>query len=92
MRIEVIKELDGENREVYGFSIFDFNVVFVRYKLETKPAGKRKWNVIKFWDNYDKRSSNVMEPELTFGIRAEALAQAQDLINVKTFDQWKNNK
>ena len=51
--IKVIKDIDTNTRQVYYFNIFNLCVVFVKYEKQTKPAGKRKWNVIEKWDVYN---------------------------------------
>ena len=91
MQIEVIKEIDAENREIYYFNMFDTIAVFVRYRKEIKPKGKRTWKTELFWDRYSHRESNIEEPELSESIRNEALNELFKLCQVKTWSEWKKN-
>lgn len=92
MRITLINELDDFNREVYGFNVFDFNIVFVEYSKEEKPKGKRTWKRTQWWDNYRLRDSTCQEPPLTFEIRQIALEKVSSYLKVLSWDEWKKSK
>ena len=90
MQIEVIKQIDGENRETYRFNMFDTIAVLVRYFKENKPKGKRTWKIVAFWDTYNTIESKIEEPELSESIRNEALNELFKLCQVKTWAEWKS--
>lgn len=89
MRIEVVKSIDAETREVWTFNMFDLLVVFVGFKTEKKPKGKRIWVCNEYWDNYDKRNSKLTEPVLPDEIKKDALNLAISYIKVKTWNEYK---
>lgn len=89
MRIQIEVQIDDENKEVWGFNLFDLNLVFVTWHLEFKPKGKRKWEIVKYWDKYGRYTSQmVIEPMLTQHIKEKALLQVIEMIKVKTWDEW----
>jgi hypothetical protein len=90
MRIDIVKQLDTETREVWSFNMFDLTAVFVSWNKEVKPKGKRKWTVEKRWDKYRGRESNVnQEPILPEKIREDVLLELTKYIKVKTWSEWK---
>ncbi len=89
-RISIRKELDQETAEEFEFASFDFDIVFIGYRIESKPKGKRNWKTVKFWDKYSQRDSTIEEPVLSLGIRAEVLEKAQSLIKIKTWNEFKS--
>lgn len=90
MRINIIKEIDSETREVWGFNWIDISIVFVEFCEEIKPKGKRKWTVSrKIWNVYSSRDSTIPEPVLPGEIRLQALEQALKYIKVKTWSEYK---
>ena len=90
MRVNVISELNKEERQVWEFNLFDLNLVLVGYRYEKKPKGKRKWRSEYFWDIYNERGSTMKErPVLVGSIRRRALKQVQKLIRVLTWKEWK---
>ena len=90
MRIEIIPEHgNSEIREVYRFNMMDTQIVFVQYRRENKPKGKRLWRTADLWDVYEKRLSNIEEPNLPTEIRAKAHQCASKLLHVKTWSEWK---
>jgi len=93
MRIEVKIELSKENCRVYEFNTFDLNVVFVGYREQNKPKGKRLWKTISFWDKYNERDSNIKEsPFLPLEVKQKAFEEMMKVIKVMTWEQWKNPK
>lgn len=93
MRIEVIKQIDDETREVYTFTLFDLNAVFVCWAIETKPKGKRIWRIKSFWDKYARKDFNATEePILPEKIRSEAISEVIKLIRINTWDEYKSRK
>jgi hypothetical protein len=90
MRIEVEKQIDAETKEVWSFTMFDLNVVFVSWSRQVKPKGKRKWAIDKFWDKYQRRNFKMAdEPLLPEIIRSEVLSEVIKFVKVKTWDEWK---
>jgi len=89
MYFEIEKEITPEERDIYKFNVFDHNAVFVGLSREIKPKGKRKWQRVQWWDKYNARDCNLPQPELTLGIRAEALEIMQSMCKVSTWDEWK---
>lgn len=91
MNITVEKQIDSETKEIWGFKLFDFNLVFTGWSLQKKPKGKRKWIIEKFWDKYHHRREFKMveEPVLPDIIRSEALSEVFKHIRVKTWKEWK---
>lgn len=94
MRIEIEKQIDAETKEVWSFNMFDLNAVFVAWHIETKPKGKRKWTIEKFWDKYNHRRNigMVQEPELPEDIKAQVKEEVIKKIKVLTWDEWKPKK
>jgi hypothetical protein len=90
MRINVTVDLSKTEKEVYGFNLFDLNAVFVTYHKEEIPAGKRKWRIVSFWDNYSRESTIKMPPALPDEIKALAFMKVQELIKVKTWAEYKS--
>jgi hypothetical protein len=86
MRIEVIIDIDKNNREVYGFMLFDLTAVFVSYSKQTKP--KRTWLVETGWDKY-ARDNRMEEPVISYEIKNLAREQVQSYIKVLTWAEWK---
>ena len=89
MHIQITVSIDSETQELYTFNTFDLTAVFVRYNKQVKPKGKRKWTNEKWWDRYNRRDSTTEEPELTIGIRAMALSKMMELIQVRTWNEYK---
>ncbi len=90
MKITVRIETSSETAKVYDFNCFDTNIVFVAYSEEVKPSGKRKWRIVKFWDNYNKRDSSIKEaPDLPLDVRQLAAVQMIEMIKVMTWNEWK---
>ena len=92
MRIEVIKQIDTETREVWAFNMFDLNAVFVWWSRESKPKRKRNWIIEEFWDNYGygrEKFRMAQEPILPEVIRNEALLEVMKHIKVHTWNEWK---
>lgn len=91
--IIVTRAIDEENSEEFIFVVFDFTLVFSRYNLMNKPKGKRKWNVVKTWDNYNKRDSNLPEPILTDAIKSLARHEFKRIVDenliVKTWNEYR---
>ncbi|MEI6578392.1 MAG: hypothetical protein WCN92_02880 [Eubacteriales bacterium] len=87
MRIEVIIDIDKNNREVYGFNLFDLTAVFVSYSKQIKP--KRTWLVEKGWDKY-ARDNGMPEPVLPDLIKELAFKKMEQFIKVLTWAEWKN--
>lgn len=93
MRIEIEKQIDAETKETWSFNMFDLNAVFVAWRREVKPKGKRKWTIEKFWDKYGRREyTMVNEPVLPDIIRSEVLEKVMQYIKVHTWDEWKLRK
>ena len=58
-----------------------------------KPKGKRKWNAVKMWDKYNIPYLNTcQEPALPESIKVLAKHKLVEMINVKTWDEWKGMK
>ena len=92
MQLEIKVEIDAETNEYWGFNLFDLNVIFVRYHKEYKPKGKRKWQIVSFWDKYQRQSYNMIsEPNLPPEIKERALNEITAKIKVRTWDEWKLN-
>ena len=90
MRIEIEKIIDSETKEVWSFNMFDLNAVFVAWHRETKPKGKRKWTIDKYWDRYARHVYDmVKEPDLPEIIRSEVVSEVMKHIKVNTWDEWK---
>jgi hypothetical protein len=89
MRIEVKIEIDKETIEVFGFNLFDLTAVFVEYKKQYKPKGKRIWRTEVLWDRYKDRDNKTNEPVLSDIIRSKALDEVFKLVRVKTWAEWK---
>jgi hypothetical protein len=91
MRFEIEKVIDNETKEFWTFNMFELNAVFVSWRVEKKPKGKRVWKIEKFWDKYRCRDGYrmVIEPELPEIIRNEALSIAISYLKVKTWNEWK---
>lgn len=95
MRIEIENQIDAEAKEVWSFNVFDLNIVFIAWHIETKPKGKRKWTIEKFWDKYNHRRHIGMaqEPELPEIIRKKVLHEVvTNRIKVLTWGEWKDKK
>ena len=89
MRVKVEKQIDAETKEVWLFNIFGLNAVFVYWQRETKPKGKRKWIIEKFWDKYNRQEYDMAcEPVLPETIRSEVLTEVFKYIRVCTWDEW----
>ena len=88
MRIEIVKQIDAETKEVWSFELFALNAVFVAWKREIKPKGKKKWTIVIFWDRY-YRNSPITEPILPEIIRSEVLSEVTKYVKVYTWDEWK---
>lgn len=88
-RISVCKYISESERQVYNFFCFDFNIVFVSFAKESKKPRKRIWNIDAFWDKYNSRDSKLPEPELPLGIRTDAMNQAKNMIQIKTWKEYK---
>lgn len=90
MRIEVEKQIDAETKEVWSFNMFDLNAVFVAWRREVKPKGKRKWAMESFWDKYRRREYRMVEePVLPEIIRSEVLSKVMEHIRIHTWSEWK---
>ena len=91
MRIEVVRQIDTETNEVWSFHLFDLNAVFVAWHKETKPKGKRKWQITEFWDKYGVSNGQMSgEPILPEDIKNEALIKITERLRVFTWDEWKH--
>lgn len=93
--ITVRKELSDTDAEQFEFIVFDnFTLVFVRYYRYNKPKGKRKWEIVKYWDKYSQRDSTTVEPILTDEIKNDAIRNFTHMvtnkITVKTWTEWKD--
>lgn len=90
MTLTIEINVDSETREYYGFNVFDdMSCVFVSFRTESKPKGKRKWKRTNFWDKYSQRDSTIPEPVLTQNIKDLALERIISLIKIKTWDEYK---
>tara|TARA_R110000803_G_scaffold205438_1_gene272099 strand:+ start:425 stop:700 length:276 start_codon:yes stop_codon:yes gene_type:complete len=90
MRVEVTKNVNENLRQTWQFNMFDLNVVFVGYVVEEKPPRKRKWRGTKKWDRYARKYENSLEePTLEEHIKREALENAQSMVKVLTWSEWK---
>ena len=88
--INIEVQIDQETRETWYFHMFDLNAVFVYWKREIKPKGKRKWIIERSWDKYKERDLNsTPRPELPEIIRSQALSEVMKMIRVYTWDEWK---
>lgn len=95
MRITVIRpivsDICEETREIYEFNLFDLDLVFVLFRLETKAFKKRKWRIKSIWDKYGKESNNTIEePKLPSFVIEQALSIARLQLKVKTWKEFKN--
>lgn len=90
MGFEIENIIDAENKEVYSFNNIDLNAVFVRYGKYNKPKGKRKWNVTDTWSVYERRSNTLESVPLPESIRSKALTEMQEMVRVKTWDEYKS--
>ena len=91
MRIEVVEQIDDFTREVWEFNMFGLSAVFVEWRKEEKPQGKRKWFTIRFWDKYARREHSMSdEPALTEAIKSRALSEDIKRVKVQTWDEYKN--
>lgn len=86
MIIEI--SIDSEHKETYEFMKSESTFVFVGYTLKSKPKGKRMWRTIKYWDKYS-RESTIDEPIITEKVREQALIKAKEIIEIKTWYEWK---
>lgn len=90
MRLDVVKQIDAETREVWSFNLTGFNVIFVWWSIETKPKRKHNWTIEECWDAYGRSTARmVKEPVLPESIRNEALLEVMKYIRVRTWDEWK---
>jgi len=90
MRIEIIKQIDAETRCVWEFNLFDISAVFVGWRKETKPKGKRIWKLVEYWNYYNERDSSVKRPpKLTKEIREEVVEEIIKIVRVFTWSEWK---
>jgi len=91
MRIEIEKNIDAETREIWVFTSFNLDAVFVEWRKEVKPKGKRKWYVSLVWDKYARNHNcSAHEPALPDEIREAALVEFTKLVKVKTWNEWKS--
>lgn len=88
MNIEIIINIDIENREVYTFTGFDTNFILSRYSVQNKVKPKRNWTVLKVWDRIQSRQSNTNEPILTDEIRQLASIEAQKCVKILTSKEY----
>jgi len=89
MKIQIVNKIDDETNEVYGFNMFDLTAVFVTYHVEVKPGRKRNWTITGLWDKYNNRHSNIEEPTLPAAIIEKVHWKIEDLVQVKTWDEYK---
>lgn len=92
--IIITKEISATEKEEYGFTVINGNnIVFTHYTRLVKPAGKRLWRVDGSWDKYRREQDNtIVPPELTLGLRAEALDKYITTIRVMTWDEFRPSK
>ena len=91
-RIEVKTQIQEGEIEIFEFILFDLTAVFVEYKKQFKPKGKRVWKIEVLWNKYQTRDNKISEPILTEAIRTEAMAEIVKLIQVKTWNEFKPEK
>ena len=95
MRIEVIKNIDKHNRQVWSFSLFDTKLVLSSYTVESKPPRKRKWRIVNIWSTYTDIMRNygedqkLKEPELQRHIKAAAIKELNKQISCLTWSEYK---
>lgn len=91
MRFFIEINIDSETREYYEFNLFDdMSCVFVSFKTESKPKGKRRWEQINYWTVYNKRDSTITEPVLNQNIKDLVMEKVISLIKIKTWDEYKS--
>jgi len=93
MKIEVIKVINKEEREVYSFTLFltssdQIQCVFTEYQYQVKPSAKKMWRREKYWNTYELRHSNTEEPKLSLGIMSEANKLTQERVKVLTWNEF----
>ena len=91
MRIEVKIPKEDNTIDIYVFSTFELDAVFVGLNNQYKPEGMRVWKVKTMWDRYKQRECIVPEPELTDEIRKLAFEEMVKSIKVKTWKEFKPN-
>jgi hypothetical protein len=94
MKLEIHIYSDKRNREEYVFTIFDTNLVFVRYSKQNLPPRARAWRIdmSTIWDRYNKRDSRGPEPEFTEEVKELAYKEFCKRVKVLTWKQWKGEK
>jgi hypothetical protein len=92
MRIEVKIPKEDKTLDVYVFTTFDTNAVFIGFNKQFKPEGKKVWRVECLWDKYDSRSSKIDEPELTDEVRKLAFDEMVKNIKVQNWKEFKSIK
>jgi len=87
--MELIKN-NGNIRETYGFYQAGSTFFLDKYLLEEKPAGKRKYQTIKYWDRLFNRYSTIVEEDIPWDdtIINEVYELACKQIKIK---KWENN-
>jgi len=91
VKIEIVKQIDAETRERWGFLMFEVTAVFVGWHKETKPKGKRNWLNVAFWDKYARMDYRMAdEPKIPESMKAEVIQEITELLKVKSWDEWKN--
>ena len=88
-RIQIKNQIKEGEIEIFEFILFDLTAVFVEYKKQLKPIGKRVWKIEVLWDKYKTRDNKISEPILTESIRTEAKAKMVELMQVKTWNEFK---
>jgi len=86
----VIIKADDRSETKWELRLFEMTLVLIRYSHGIVPVGKKKLIVQKYWDKYFERQSNCSEPALTAEVRELARRKLIDLIEVKTWSEWKS--
>jgi len=84
-RYELIKEgPDGLSRQIFGFTLNGFKLVFSEYFEDTRPTKRHKWTQQKYWSRIRSRSVTIEldQVPLTEEVKAEALEEARSKIHV----------
>jgi hypothetical protein len=91
MKIEIVKEIDKNNHEVWAFNMFDLTAVFVTWYKKSKPEGKRKFIVTEFWDKYSRDQRMSEEPNLPDEIKKQVFTEVLKYIHVRTWKEFKGD-
>jgi hypothetical protein len=81
-RIEIIKETDEFNREVYSFSLVGSKLILDDFKIEKRESKRHKFKAVKIYDRHRKRESTLTIDQvvLTEDIKQEVINKMISLV------------